>query len=316
MNEETIIDISAAHVEGEKYDRCAKSIWRHKEILAPVLQLTIPEYQGCSIEDVIRFIDADSISEEDSISDIPSKVLEMNTEMTSLTEKIIRYDIRFRAKNPVLSNEDLLVMMHIDFEIQNDYKPSGPAYPVVKRAIYYGAREISSQLGTLTKTTDYNDLQKVYSIWVCNDNIPVALQNTVTRYSIQRENVIGENKEPIDDYDLMTVVIVRRGSDNANEDTIFDYLNGVFTGDVHKVDQYTDMANPEIREEVSKMSGMGASIYEKGYNQGVNQGISQGVDQGMTQLAQAIQELHAGASREELLKKFDQKTVDLAFACR
>ena len=55
---------------------------------------------------------------------------------------------------------------------------------------------------------------------------------------------------------------------------IFKYLNAVFTSDKENIQKYIDMdRNPQIREEVDKMSGMGQSIYDRGIEQGINQGI-------------------------------------------
>ena len=72
----------------------------------------------------------------------------LSTELNSVTDKIIRYDVRFEAYNPKLSNEKMTFFLHIDIEVQNDYRPG---YPIVKRGIYYAARDISAQLGVLTE---------------------------------------------------------------------------------------------------------------------------------------------------------------------
>lgn len=90
----------------------------------------------------------------------------------------------------------ICIHLHFDLEIQNDYRPTNPKYPIVKRGIYYAAREISYQLGILTEQTNYADIQKVYSIWICNENVPKNLQNTVTMYSVKREDIIGTIDEP------------------------------------------------------------------------------------------------------------------------
>ena len=157
----------------------------------------------------------------------------------------------------------MLIHIHIDFEVQNNYRPSDPPYPVIKRGIYYGAREISSQLGILTEQTDYGKIEKVYSIWVCNQNIPADLINTMDRYYIHKEHIIGQSKEPESDYDLMEVIIIRRGS-NTGADAIFDYLSGVFNSDIRKISDYTDTKdNEEIAKEVTNMGGLGASIAQE-----------------------------------------------------
>lgn len=41
-----------------------------------------------------------------------------------------------------------------------------PGYPLVRRTDFYAARMLSSQKGTVTEDTVYEDLQPVYTIWV------------------------------------------------------------------------------------------------------------------------------------------------------
>ena len=193
--------------------------------------------------------------------------------MSSISEKLVTFDAHFRVKNPKLSDESMTVFLHVDMEVQNDYKPSNPSYPVIKRGIYYAARELGSQLGILTETTDYSRIEKVYSIWICNENIPPKLRNTVSEYVLTKKDVIGVSDEPERDYDLMEVILIRRGNDEGSE-AIFDYLTGVFTGNLDKIKNYVDTdRNENLREEVKIMSGLGNSIAVKAQQQGMEQGI-------------------------------------------
>jgi len=284
MKDETEIAVYAAYINGEEYDESSKKLFRNKEIIAPILKYVVEEYKDYSVEEIIAFIDADTVTSNKPVSDIPpiyektAETVDRGTEFSSITEKIIRYDVHLKAKNPKLSNdtEHILVMIYVDFEVQNNYKPSNPSYPVIKRAIYYASRDISAQLGTITGTIDYSRLEKIYSIWVCNENIPKKLQNTMTRYTIQKKDIIGKTDEPESDYDLMNITIIRRGSDDAQED-IFQYLNAVFTSDLENIRRYVDIKkDSEVEKEVKHMSGMGQSIYERGIAQGVERGIEQG----------------------------------------
>jgi len=59
-------------------------------------------------------------------------------------EKLVRFDIRFKIINPKLSTEKIRVNLHIDMEAQKSYRPSNPSYPILKRAVYYVARDLSS----------------------------------------------------------------------------------------------------------------------------------------------------------------------------
>ena len=235
MKRETEIDIAAVAAVGSKYDEACKRLFQNREIIAPVLKEVVPEYKGSTVDEIIRYIDSDSI-EDIPVDDVSVRAGQLPTEMGSVSDKLIRYDTHFRAVNPLLSNENLCIHLHIDLEVQNNYRPTNPPYPVIKRGIYYAAREISSQLGTLTEQTDYGDIQKAYSIWICNERVPIKLQNTVTMYSIKKTDVTGTTDEPDEDYDLLSVIIIRRGGES--DTPIFDYLSGVFRCDKEKISKY------------------------------------------------------------------------------
>lgn len=263
MTEESKRAVVASNIVGSELDNSAKKLFNYKEIIAPILQFTVPEFKGYSVEEIIKMIDADSISDDVPVEDLPQEIIDRGTEMPAFTEKPIRYDKHFLVKNPVLSDENIRVMLHFDYEVQNNYKPSDPSYEIVSRAMYYAARELSSQLGPLKENTDYGQLEKAYSIWVCNTNVPVKLRNTVSIYSMKKEDLIGSSESESDRYyDLMSVIIIRRGKENEySKEQIFDYLSGVFKGDITKIEKYTDTdSDPEIRKEVSEMSGIGESL--------------------------------------------------------
>jgi len=162
-------------------------------------------------------------------------------------------------------------MLHIDFEVQNDYRPGNPKYPIIKTAIYYASREISSLLSTLTQKTNYADLEKIYSIWICNENIPLNLQNTITRYTLTKEDIIGQTSEPEEDYDLIDIIIIRRGSEAA-DDEIFQYLESIFTSNINKIKEFIDIPSGSgVEKEISHMEGLGESLYNKAYNKAYNE---------------------------------------------
>ena len=293
MRQETEIDLAAAKAIGSKYDEACKRLFQNREIIAPVLKEVVPEYQGCTVEDVIRYIDADSIRDM-PVDDIPVRAGQLPTELQSVSDKLIRYDTHFKAVNPHLSSENLCIHLHIDLEVQNNYRPSDPSYPIIKRGIYYAAREISYQLGTLTELTNYGDIQKVYSIWICNERIPLELQNTITMYSIKKTDIAGSTNEPEADYDLMNVIIIRRGKET--DIPVFDYLAGVFACDRNTIMKYVDIRDNEtVQRGVENMSGLGQAIMveamqkgmqqgrQKGMQKGMQQGIEQGVEKGLLQ---------------------------------
>ena len=265
----------------------------------------------------MKLIDADSIDDSVPVSDLPPTLTNLNTEDSSLTEKLITYDFRFLVKNPKLSTENILVVLHIDLEFNNKYRPvlkDGRSYPLIKRGIYYGAREVSSQLGRITEKTNYDDIEKVISIWVVSEDIPEHLRNTASRYRITKEDFIGTSDEPESEYDLIEVVMIRRGEDKKLTEPLFKYLESVYQADLEEIDKFTPASlNPELKKEVSDMPGMSQVIYEKGEVKG----LEKGREEGRNELAEAIKLLRSGKSREEMLAAgIDEKTVDLAFVIK
>ena len=322
MREETKQDILAAGEIGTKYDAAAKAIWKNREIIAPLLKYAVTELADESVTDIMKLIDADSIvAEEVPVSDLPPTIALENTEQSSTTEKLITYDYRFTVKNPKLSDENILVALHVDLEFQNKYRPvlnDGRSYPLIKRAIYYAAREISAQLGRITEQTNYDDIEKVISIWIVNEEIPKEIQNTATRYSIAKDDFVGETDEPKADYDLMEVVIIRRGELQKITEPLFAYLESVYSANIEEIDKFTPAStNPEIRKEVESMPGMSQVIFKNGIAQGISQGITQGREQGQNELVDAVNRLRAGESPESIVSSgIDKHTVDLAMTIR
>lgn len=126
------------------------------------------------------------------------------TEDSTIREGTVTYDIRFYAVAP--QNGERIGLI-INVEAQNDFYPG---YPMIKRGIYYCSRMISSQYGTEFTASHFEKIKKVYSIWICT-NPPKHRQNTVTQYTIQEKNLIGNVKEQKADYDLLTAVMICLG---------------------------------------------------------------------------------------------------------
>ena len=83
----------------------------------------------------------------------------------------------------------------------------------------------------------------------------------MTRYRIVKEDVIGHSRDVPENYDLMEVIMIRRGDAEIDEE-IFDFLNGIFKSETERVNRYTG-DDPGIAEEVRKMGGFGAALVEK-----------------------------------------------------
>ncbi len=316
MRDETKMDVYTSGVTGAEYDAGIKQLMSNKEIIIPILQMTVPEFKTCSQEEILRCLDISSITKDDFVSDIPDiekdlRLTKEDSELSSLVEKLVRFDIRFKIINPKLSTEKIRVNLHIDMEAQKSYRPSNPSYPILKRAVYYVARDFASQLSMITQTTDYSKLEKCYSIWICAEDVPKKLQNTLTEYSFSKKDIIGVADEPEEDYDLLTVVIIRQGKE-TEEKGIFDYLNGLFDCDIKRIQKYSHIEwSDPFQEEASKMTGFGDRIYEKGMRTGEQNGIQKGMILGALMSGKTPEEVSEmlNLSLEEIKKVQEQQTV-------
>ena len=270
-----------ARMEG--LDAECKLLLSSREILAVILKETVDEYKEYSREEIIGFIEPDSIESGREVSPgrTNSQVQGDTQEFTALNEKVSRFDIRLRAKNPRLSKEKIVIKLHIDVEPQKSYHPG---YPIEKRGMYYLSRELSSQLSLVTDSTDYGQLEKCYSIWICLDDIPKGEQNSVSFYEMTNTKNIGNCITKKEDYDLLTLVIIRLGKKEYNgeeKDEGYDLLRFLNTimyphGEdfMEIVSDYIDFSqNSELSEEVKKVMGIGQIMLETGIEQGIEQGI-------------------------------------------
>ena len=83
---------------------------------------------------------------------------------------------------------------------------------------------LSAQHGPVFTKSEYGKLRKVYSIWICTRPTE-EFQNTLTRYSIHPEQLIGNAVEDAENYDLMSVVMICLGKpDDENYTGILKFL--------------------------------------------------------------------------------------------
>ena len=276
MKEEILLE---AATNEEKYDRVAKEMLKNPKLLAPILKFAVREYGDMEPEEIAGLFT--DISDAVPVDPVSAKAAFLDTELSSVSEKLIRYDIHLKAAKPQEDPAGVTVYLFIDLEVQNKYTEGELGYPFLKRAVYYVARELSGQLGILTDSTNYGALQKSYSIWICN-SVPAELENTATRFRIVKEDVIGRTPDEPGDYDLMEVVVIRRGRDGG-PDGILDYLQGFFTSDADRIDRHVRIkADTEIMKEVDVMGGLGILIAEKNMAEGVEKGMAKGMAEGVT----------------------------------
>ncbi|MGN0180788.1 MAG: hypothetical protein ACI4DY_15310, partial [Monoglobaceae bacterium] len=283
MNNELKDDLIKSDLEA-RYDEHVKKLLSNKKTLAWILKYSASEYKDCTINEIVGFIEGtpeissvgvDPGFTSQSIKGSPNEDIIIN-------EGMITYDLRFEALAP--GTDDEYIQLIVNIEAQNKFNPG---YPLLKRAVYYCSRMISAQKGLEFVNSEYNKIKKVYSIWICT-NPPQTHRNTITRYKISEENVIGNVKEPIEHYDLMNIVILCLGTDNDIEDNALGVLNTLLSDTMSSserieiLDKKFDFdMSPDDEKEVSEMCNVSRGVYDKGMDKGMAIGMDKGIAIGM-----------------------------------
>ncbi len=211
-------------------DAACKKVLAIRIILAWILKCCLEDFRDCDVNEIAeKYIEGDPVINKIAVSpdetNASQRIHGIGTEDTTLTEGTITYGIRFLARAPV-SGE--LIRIIIDLEAQADFYPG---YPLPKRGIYYCCRLISAQKGTEFTNSNYQDIKKVYSIFIALKP-PVNRQNTITRYRIVEENMVGQVKEAVQNYDLMTLLMICLGSPEDTDCDILKLLDVLFSTEI------------------------------------------------------------------------------------
>lgn len=118
----------------------------------------------------------------------------------------------------------------------------------------------------------YGHLEKVYSIWICLDNIPRKLENTISYYKMQNyknEGIKDKEFRIVPGNQIFGDIIVRLGGEGQEEKGLLDLLYGLFSGNQKKVLSYIPDSDNQVRQkEVSDMLSMISYAEENGIKKG------------------------------------------------
>lgn len=261
-----------------KYDQTMKELLSDRQVLAWILKRFVPEYKDCALEDIEKkYIQSETIMVSKIGVEQGSETTQgIRNEDTVQGEAAIFYDVLFHVWYPGMNGKQ--IGMYLNLEAQSDYYPG---YPIEPRGIYYAARRLTAQLKKIDKDTNYGSLQKVYSIWLCMGNVPVYEENTVSLYSLNKNDIIGTAKRNKEIYDLISVIIMRYNDKTELKDNTLQMLQTLSSDKLSKEEKLERLKNlgmrvdDRIEEGVGKMCNMGDYIEAKAIKKGMEQGNEQ-----------------------------------------
>lgn len=262
------------------YDAAAKRILANKEILAWILRECTEEFKNCSIQDIAyKYIEKEpeisSVAVDSDMSDhlTGETIIGMNTEDKTINDGTIYYDIRFSAAAPCGDSEIKLI---INIEAQKD---AHPGYALVTRGLYYCARMLSAQNGREFVPPHYENIKKVYSIWVCSQP-PASEHDAITKYFVGQEYLKGHSSAQHREYDLLSVIIINLNDKiSENPNSMVDLLSIALSDTINyrqkvKVmnNNYNITMTRKLEGDVSIMCNLSDGVWKKVHAEGEAKG--------------------------------------------
>lgn len=259
------------------------------------------------VDEISASIEESTQSGEIPVLETPERITGDNTESVSVNESTIYYDIRFYI---VIDDKDKLKIL-FDVEAQKDFYPG---YKIVTRGIVYCARMISSQINQEFTLEHYDDVKKVYSIWICF-NPPTYIGNAISRYSMKKDDLIPGIPDEKNAYDKLEVIqICLREDMDEKDDALIRMLNTLFSSRKSKEEikrelseQYGIAMDDGYEREVDKMCNLSDMFEERGITKVAINLIKMGKDNAFIMEATALSEETIEQLRETLKVPVGQK---------
>lgn len=262
-----------------QYDEKAKEILGQKSILAHILVKTVEEFKGMNPMDVISFIEG-----EPYISLVPvdpgmtnaameidgKKIIGLNTENKELNEGEVRFDILFYVRT-----KDGLCKMIINVEAQKD-EPT--EYHILDRAVFYVSRMISSQKDREFLNSEYNDIRKVYSIWICMNR----KKNTLEHIYLTQKSLIGKEhwKGRLDLLNIIMIGLAKEIPEQSEEYELHRLLGTLLSQNLEAKEkmriveeEYHIPMEQKFRKDLKIMCNLSQGVKEEGRQEGWQEAI-------------------------------------------
>lgn len=251
-----------------QYDECAKRLLGQKIILAHILAHAVDEFRGMRAEDIVSHIEGDPY-----INAVPvdpgmtnrvfekegERVVGFNSENQELYEGLIRFDIIFYVRM-----KDGVSQIIINIEAQ---RKEPTEYHILNRAVFYTSRMISSQKERDFTNSNYNDIKRVYSIWICIN----MKENSLEHIHLQKDSLINSHNWK-GNMELFNIVMIGLSEEVPEADKKYELhrLLGALLSQTLTVqekenimeEEYKIPMEQELREEVDIMCNLSQGIRE------------------------------------------------------
>lgn len=228
-----------------QYDEKAKRLLGNKFILAHILVKTIDEFRGMEPKDVVSYIEG-----EPFIGTVPVEPGLTNKEKEKDGQRVVGLN----TENAEI-NEGL-----VRFDI-----------------IFYVRRLVSSQKGRDFARTDYDDIKRVFSIWVCMN----MEENIMNYVHLTDDKLLGAYQWK-GGLNLLNIVLIGMSNEFPKHDEKYELhrlLSTLFSTELSTTEklgimetEYRIPVDDRMREDVNEMCNLSQGIFERGEAKGMVKG--------------------------------------------
>lgn len=292
--------------DASAYDTNIKFLLADKQILARILKYAVQEFKDMAIGDIMHSIGEDieigAKALDAGLSNL-GRVNASGTEDNIPGEGKIFFDIRFTAYHKKMEMKFL-----INLEAQRTSDPGKLGYHLENRIIFYLARMISAQKQTEFFHSDYDNLKKVRSIWLCLDNSEDG--DSIEEINLGRNTVFGNKVNPYD-IDLMRGIIINirngetiKDSQNTLISMLEKLLSNTSVEEKKRIlaEKYGMTMTTELEGRMQTMCNWSEAIKEISFEEGIKEGIEKGIKKGIKkERIDAIERMiQAGLTKEQI----------------
>ena len=268
-----------------QYDEKAKRLLGHKYILAYILVNTVDEFKGMAPKEAVQYIEGEpfigvvpvepgltNVQKDDSEAK-GQRIIGLNSENAEINEGLVRFDIIFYVRM-----RDGLSQIIVNVESQKD-EPSG--YDVLDRAVFYVSQLVSSQKERDFTKTNYDDIKRVFSIWICMG----MDEDSLDYVHLTNDRLLGDHVWE-GKMDLLNIVLIGMSKELSAQEghhELHRLLGALLSAKLpveEKLDilemEYEIPMEEEEKEEVRVMCNLGEGIREKAEARGKAIGEARG----------------------------------------
>jgi hypothetical protein len=252
-----------------QYDERAKRLLSQKHILAHILVKTVDEFKGMNPKDVVPYIEGEpkvgivplepGLTNKYETAESGKRVVGLNTENPEINEGLVRFDIIFYVRM-----KDGLSQIIVNVEAQ---QKNPTEYNILNRAIFYVCRMVSSQKERDFEKTNYDDIKRVVSIWICMN----MKENSMNHYHLTNDVLLGNQKWEGKE-DMISIVLLGLSKKLPKHDDKYELhrlLGALLSKTLTQEEKLNIIGNEydipleyEFREELGSMCNLSQGIVE------------------------------------------------------